>query len=196
MLYNQNNLNVARFAAKSGVRPELGSALFTKSKTVATDGIRLLEVSVPSGVEPSEWPKQDGLSAMRGCEPFLADAKMVAERVRLPRKPSLPIFECAAIAHLDDSKVEFITSDLDSVSRSVIKRIDGKFPDYEQLFPAGAPVAEVMLNGKALVELLKTMSELDEKVRIKFYGADKPVVLECEQVDRQRARGLMMPMMG
>ena len=189
MLYNKHNLSVAKFAAKDGIREELASVYFTSKLTAATDSIRLLEVSVSTTGNAEEFPKVDDMSAMRGCSPFLVNAKQVAE-LKPKGAKSLPIAEFVALKHLDDKRVEFLTTDVESSQVKQVRRIVGKFPDYEQIFPKGTAVAEVVLNGEMLSELVKVMAGLHEQVRVKFYGKEKPLVLECG-TETQKARGLL-----
>lgn len=193
MLWNKHNLTVAKFAAKNGIREELASMYFLKDKTVATDTFRLLEVSVPADVKIEDFPQVQGKSAMRGCEPFLVDARSVAS-IKLP-KSKLPILQHCTIKHCDKQYVEFLTTDGEIAESKTLRRIDGQFPDYEQIFPKDEPKAEVYINGKMLGELLTAMSELseDKGVTIRFFGEENPLVLLAES-KVQKARGIMMPM--
>ena len=192
MLYNKNNLNVAKIAAKDGYKDELKAVMFTRKKTVATDGFRLLEVSVDTGANAAEFPKVDGKAAMLGFSTFLASAKDT-QRVKIPKnKTGLPILDYAAIKHVDDTHVEFLTTDVQTVSVMSAARMSGTFPEYEKIFPQGEPVAEVIINAELLAELLEVMGQLKQTVKIKFYGKEKPLMLECGTAS-QRARGLIMP---
>jgi len=190
MLYNSLNLECARFASKSDNKPELASVFFRSDRTVATDGFRLLEVTTPTDVKPEEFNKD----AMRGCAPFLADAKAVA-KIKISKHKTLPALDNVAIKHLDKDGATFLLID-DDLSQSTItaRVVDGKFPDYESIFPSGNPVAEVTINGKLLAELLETMAKLNQlsSVKIKFYANDKPFALFAEG-NGQAARGLLMP---
>ena len=108
MLYNDINLSVAKIASKSnGLKPVLESVMFTKNFTVATDSYRLIEMSVPKNAKASEFPKVDGVSAMQGCSPFLVSAKMLKEKIKIPKKTSLPILGNVAVKHIHDNRVEF-----------------------------------------------------------------------------------------
>lgn len=194
MLYNKFNLAVAKIAAKDGTREEIKSVLFKHNLTAATDAICLLEVSTDTTVKVEEFPRVQGANAMLGCKPFLADAKQISE-IKLPRvKNGLPVLEFAAIKHLDEKRIDFLTTDLETANIKSVRRFEGKFPDYEGLFPTGDPRVRVVINGAKLVELLKVMSELNKlgAVEMRIYGEDKPVELRAEGVN-QRARGLIMP---
>ena len=194
MLYNQNNLNVAKMASVSDIKLALASVLFTKEKTVATDSFRLLEITTPKNLNVEDFPKVDGASAMRGFQPFMVSAKALKE-IKIPKKAKLPIMESVAIKHVDNNRVEFLTTNGESADIKNIKRTNGQFPDYERIFPTEKPLAEVELNGELLAELLEVMSKLDvaQRVKIKVYAPNKPVVLEAGN-DNQKGRGMVIPM--
>jgi len=198
MLYNEHNLAVAKIASKSEVREELAGVYFTANKTVATDSVRLLEVTVPANVKPEDYPAVEGATAMRGVQPFIVSAKMLRERVKLPKNigSRLPILAHMAIKHLHDNRVEFLTTDLETANLVTVKRIMGKYPDYEKIFPTGEPVAEVEVNGEMLAEMLVILAKLggaNKAIKIKFYGNGAPVTLEAGN-DNQKGRGMVMPL--
>jgi len=193
MLYNEHNLAVAKIASKSGILEEITGVYFTKDKTVATDRYRLLEITTPANMKPEDFPLVSGASAMRGVSPFLARAKSLSE-IKLPKKPSLPILSNFAIKHLDKESVQFLTTDLETAQVHSVYRLAGKFPDYEQIFPTGEPVVELVINGEMLAELLEIISKLDHQSAVKFkiYGKELPVVVEAGNAD-QKGRGMIMP---
>ena len=193
MLYNKHNLAVAKFAATGGAREELTGVLFTKEKTAATDSFRLLEVSVDSNLKVEDYPKTpQGGSVMRGCKPFIVPAKALAE-IKIPKSSKAsPVLESVAIKYLDDKRVDFITTNLEAADVKTARCIDAKFPDYSEIFPKHEPLAEMLINGELLAELVKVMSEINKELRIKFYGKEKPVVIECGSAT-QKARGMIMP---
>lgn len=50
-MYNTNNLNVAKVASKTTIKPVLNAVAFYKNKTVATDSFHLLEMSTVEEIE-------------------------------------------------------------------------------------------------------------------------------------------------
>src|SRR3990167_5309599 len=191
MLYNQHNLAVAKIASKEEYKPEIAGVYFTKEKTVATDGYRLLEVSVPIGIKPEEFPVVEGKYAMRGCKPFIVPAKSL-KGIKIPTSRSLPILQHVALSHVDDNRVEFMTTDLESGKVTTARRVAGQFPDYEKIIPTGKPVIELEINADYLTELLEVMGKMSKTVKLKIYGIEKPLVLEVK-TNEQTARGLLMP---
>lgn len=181
MIYNQNNLNVAKISERDGDKPALGSVMFTKNKTVAANCYSLLEMSAPSDVKPEAFSKE----AMRGCKPFLLPAKEVS-KIKIPKKN-------IAIKHIDVKVIKLFSYDNGDID---IIRIDDKFPEYERLFPIKEPIAEVLINGEMLAKMLVIMSKLSEDtkmVKIKFYEDEKPLVLTADN-GNQSCRGLIMPL--
>lgn len=197
MLYNEHNLSVAKIASKELTREELSGVYFTKDKSVATDSFRLLEVSVSKEQTAESFAKLAklrGESALLGMKPFIVPAKDVKE-IKLPKDKSFTISNYAGVKHIDDKKVEFITATTEAANIKSMRRIVGKFPDYENLFPAGEPKAVVVVNGELLSELVEIMAKVGgatKSVKVKFYGPEKQIVLEAG-TDTQRARGLLMP---
>jgi len=195
MLYNKNNLAVAKIAAKDdNSRPEITGVFFTKDKTVATDSFRLIEVSVDETLKPQDFPVVNRKKALQNCPPFIIPAEEV-KKIKLPNNKNLPIVENLAIGGVYQEEVELITTNLESVEGRLVKRIQGRFPDYEWVFPQGKPKAEISVNGKFLEELLSILSNLDDvhAVKIKFYDNEKPLVLEAGN-EKQKARALLMPL--
>src|SRR3990167_3970244 len=194
MLFNKNNLLVAKVASRgNGLKPVLESVFFTKDKTVATDSYKLIEMSVPADLKPECFvannPKRKPL---QGFRPFFLPARAVAG-LKLPSKGALDEHNAMAILHRDEMKVE-VALGSDEI-RSIKPIIGEQFPDYERVFPTGKPLAEVKISAEHLGAVLDIMGKLAvmSEVRIKIYGANRPVVVEAGN-DKQKARAMVMPM--
>lgn len=178
-MWNKNNLAVAKIAATSGIKPELACVLFTKGKTVASDGYRLLEVAAPKdeGAAPTE--------AMKGAKPFLVKAEGVMRKLK-PEKD-----ERVWLSHLDQGKAEFVVNG----EVETLAPVEGRFPDYEQLWPQGEPVVKIKVNAKLLGELLMVMGKMTgawEPMEVSIYGPEKPILI-TGGTRQQSARAMMMP---
>ena len=193
-LLNKNNLEVCKIASKSDTRPELAGVYITDKLVCATDSFRLLEMTLPADVKAEDYPKIEGKTAMRGYKPFIISAKELG-KVKIPVNKSLPILNHIAVSHVDDQRVELMTTNLDVADTKSFKRIGEQFPDYQKIFPTGNPVAEVEVNAEYLAEMLEVMGKLNslKSVRIKFYGDNQPLALEAKS-NNQEARGLLMPL--
>lgn len=198
MMFNQHNLDIAKITPKEQSRPEINSVFFKPDKTVATDSFRLIEMAVPKTTEEdiNNYPAK----SMRGFKPFLIDAHTL-KSVKIKPNKNLPVLQYATVKHVDNNKVELNIPAAGDGAAGVtevkaFRRVDGQFPDYEQIMPKGAPVIEVMVNGRYLKELLellvKSNAGKDEKVTVKLYGEKEPIVITNNNED-QKGTAVLMP---
>lgn len=194
MLYNKINLEVSRFASTNESRPELTGVFFTKDKVVATDSFKLVEITTPRGLKVEDYPKVNGKAAMRGFKPFIVPAKELS-KIKISSNKDLPMLNNMAVSYVDDKRVDFITTDLESVQVKSLRRIDGQYPDYERVFPKSKPKAEVLINGDFLAEVAELLAKTNKlrSIRVKFYGENMPLVIESSG-EEQTARAMVMPM--
>ncbi len=193
MLYNSLNLAVSKISNNSNIHPERAGVLFTPNKTVATDGFRLLEVSTPATGNSEDYLLVNGGIVLKDQESFIVNAKAI-KAIKIPKNKTISALNHVAIKSISPNAIEFATNDLTNKQIYSIPRIDGVFPDYESIFPAGDPIAEVTLNGLYLAELLEIMASSSSlsKVTMRLYGKDKPISLISSN-DKQKIRGLLMP---
>lgn len=189
MIYNQNNLNCLKVTSKNYTRPELACVFFKEDKTVATDGYTLVEMSTPLGFTTKDYAIVNGKRAMRGCKPFLADRESL-KSIKLHKNAPMPVLSTFSISHRDEKKIEFMLPGTPAIQEG--KTVDGKFPDYERVFPQGNPVVEITLNVDYLKNVIEVMGALNSQVTFKVFGSELPVVLECS-TQNQYARGMVMP---
>lgn len=198
-LYNKLNLEVARFASKTVIKPEFASVLFMDGKTVATDSARLVEITTPRRANENieDYPTSVGHGEMitKIPEPFmLAAAQIKNLKIAKPSK-TLPVLNTVALfRESDKSAIELVSTNIEDKNAVEIRPTEGTFPDYEQVFPKGAPAFEVLINGEYLAEILDTLSKLNnsKQVTIKFFEDKKPLLIEASN-DDQSARALLMP---
>lgn len=197
MIYNKNNLNVAKCAYKKEFNPILTGVYFDKNKTVATDSFILCEMSVLKNRTIADFPDVPGLDKNVKHSSFVAGAKEI-EKIKLPsgkRVKDLPILKTAVVKAMNAETVDFLTTDLENTEVKSIRLIEGDFPAYEQLWPIGEPKAQIVLNAKLLKTLLDVLGELDEKdnrITFKIFGENSPMVLEAKNLD-QEGRAMIMP---
>ena len=182
MIFNQHNLNVAKFASKGSSRPELQGIFITKDKTVATDSFRLLEVSTPKDKRAEDY---DGV--MRGMKPVIVNAEYLKKNIKLKD-------DTIAIKHIDNNKIEVLQTIDGMVLPKFLPRIEGQFPEYGGIFPTSKPMAEIKLNAQLLAELLEVMAKMNPtgEVKIKIHGENQPLVIEGG-TENQLSRAMLMP---
>lgn len=79
--------------------------------------------------------------------------------------------------------------------------IEGRFPDYPLVLPAGDPVAVACVNADILISCLKaaaavakgTRGDLDPHVRILFFKDNCPFGVQAANTDGQTFDGIVMP---
>ena len=173
MLFSKNNLLVAELAEKYG---PVGGVFFSKDKTVATNRVSLVEVSAikPDGEQIK--------GAMKGFKPFVvsgADVKNIT---------TSKLFPYVGVKHADDKKIIFIDRD---GNETTLARQQEKFPEYDMLFKNSGK-AEFTIDAGKLVQLLKIMEKVDNKIKIKVGKDTEPLILSCAG-SGQTARALIMP---
>ena len=193
MLYNNLNFEAVKFASSSDLRPELSGVFFKADKVVATDRFRLVEITTDKTADIKEMGKE----FMQGFKPFIIGAKQVKEMAKIvPNYKRLPQFNYAGISFADDKFVEFISHNLETnlTEKRRASKINGTFPDYEKLFETGNAIAEIEINGNYMAGILETLAKFnfDYKVKIKFYGENKPLIFEAGNAS-QKARAALMP---
>ncbi len=192
MLFNKNNLKVARVASKDSNRVELSSVYFTKDKTVATDSYCLVEMTTPQGLDIKDFPVVDKKRAI-GFKPFMVKAESLKD-IKLPVKTNLPILENLAVSYSDNDIVKLYTTDLTSGNVKAIKKVQGQFPDYEKIFPKKKARLEFKMDAKLLKKVLEAVGDLNKgnHITIKLYDINQAVVIEAEN-ENQKARAMIMP---
>jgi len=194
MLYNKLNLAVAKIASTNDSRPELASVLFTKDKTAATDSFRLIEITVDNSVRVEDYPKIEGKDVIKEITPFLVSAKALKE-IKPVKSKTMPILNYVAITFADDKQVEFSATNLETVERKMLRKVEGTFPEYEKVIPTDEPKAKITLNANYLLDVLAILAEVNKQgtVEIEFYEDGKPLLLKASN-GSQSARALVMPL--
>jgi len=174
MTYNKHNIAVVAAAAdKKSLHQELVSVRFSYTGTVATDSFQLIEISAPKSAEVKKF------------EPFM----IRAEEVR-------GISSADSYDILDNKDKKYAKISVPGGTTYELKKMEGEFPRYESIFPDQEPKAEIKLNAKYLMNVVKVLSGLDPKkeVTLKFYGENRPIVIEAGNED-QKGRGLIAPIL-
>jgi len=85
--------------------------------------------------------------------------------------------------------------DLQASSETVTTTRLIRFPDYHAIMPKDEPVFEIALDGKLLREALEGMKGgVNGKVRLRFYGPNKPFEVFGQATDESSTYALIMPM--
>jgi hypothetical protein len=199
MLYTRHNFEVADFCDASGIRPELAGILVTPIGTAATDSYVLLEVSSPSADNAEkDFPAIPGHAVKARDDQFIFPREAARQVLKtIPKKTdtSRGILLRAAVLETDKGFAGFVAADPVQIRPTIAKEIEGKFPEYQQIFPTAEPNSIISVNAKYLEKLAKFFAGLSKtgNVTIKTYGAHDPILFEASN-EVQTARALLMPL--
>lgn len=214
-MLNRHNLAIAALASKEESRFTLNALHVTPDYTAETDGHQLVKVTRPKlAVSSSSFPEIPGQPlATDDFKPFLlpaADARELAKS--LPKKSTIPILQCAAIAQVEEPigdgeetklRTTVMTTDLSS-AKFVRPDMPGNFPDIDRVIPnpnkatfAICLDAAILKNLMAQVESFVTAQAAHGKrAPVRFYFQDDKAAIrfDCEGGDDQHMTGVLMPM--
>lgn len=201
-LYNRWNFEIAKFASKEASRYTLQAILIEPGATVVTDGHRLVKVDAPN-MDTDSFSTVPGHPHEPVTANFLFPAKAALEVAKkIPRKQPAPVLQTAAKLQTDSEHVGFVSTDLETASPAITRKMEGQFPKYEVAFPKEEDkVFGITLDGRLLAELAKFMADFHGEVsgrypiRLTFYKEGKPVKLEATNIETdQKAVAILMPM--
>lgn len=187
MLLNKHNLAIATHAMKKDLRPILNSICITPTHTVATDSYRLLEVELP-GIEKGSAETQGQEQKSIGLP--LEIAKAISSAI--PKKPITPEAELVDIK-LDAGVISLSTE----TTKMHCGNIEGKFPDYESILTREQPRCSIGINATYLKEMAAFFEKATDdiaRIDIEFYSPLLPLVFRATTPEKQKIRGLIMPL--
>lgn len=203
MNINGNNLLVSKASSKDDTRYNLKSVYFTKTATVATDGHILARITYPLQYDDAELPAKDGEGPKGKAEeitPFLIPAEAV-KSIKAYKSKSLPML---TQIYVDVPKTNangsahFWATDLESVTAPAIKKMDAKFPPYEQIIPKTdkKPILTIGLDPALMGRACDIASKAGlTGATFKFYDENSAVLIEGRNVETdQDVQIIVMPM--
>ena len=210
-MLNKHNLAIHQFATKEASRYAINAIHVTPKETVATDGFILARVSTPKR-DPANFPPVEGVKPSATFKPFNlpVDAARTIEKA-IPKKSTLPILSNVMIdGEATDAKAKdgmpdcavLAVSDLENPQVFRPRKDEGNFPKWETVIPKREDAKfAISLDARLLTKLTQFAAKFaaDDRVhevRIRFYGADKPVRLDAQGEDGQEWTGVLMPLRG
>lgn len=184
---NKNNLKIVEIFNDNSQENGL---LIKKDRTVVNDGRKLLEVFIKEA--PEHQDDKDVIIDIQTVKTVLAMAGN--NTVMVSQK------------HLNYPNVGEVTFEIrDSECTKTIqaKPVEGKYPDYEEVYPKADPILTIGFSPKYLAEIFSKVEEIinpDDadiypynSVKLEFYSSDKPVKFSAEGMNGQKIQGLLMP---
>jgi DNA polymerase III sliding clamp (beta) subunit (PCNA family) len=209
MLLNKASLEIAALASNDPSRLALGGVYVTDGKTVATNGHYIGVVTTPKGSMPptAEFPcvKAGVVETDEQLKPCIiptADALALAKAIPTEKgkgRTHLPILRNALVdvAYSNvNGQFRAVTTDLDREQVACINKIEGEFPDYEQVLPTGTPTVTIGFNVAYLEKVAKTMQRcgVEKAVKVELFDSDRAAVFSGTNGDGQEVKIVLMPM--
>lgn len=189
MLLNRHNLDLLNFAATGDIRPVLSGIYATPTHSVATNAYVMVEVETPKVSDPPE--------ALRGdAEPVIIPPDAVKKALRnVPKDATNSVLENVGVT-TDGGKVTLTSTDAGTTDRVESFAIQGRFPDYETVFPEGEPTVRIKINADYLKDVATYFAKHAEgpHVYVELFGPLKPMVLRGTTHADQEIRALVMPL--
>ena len=168
MLYTKAHLAVRHAASTDETRPNLNGIHFrADGSTEATDGHIMIR-SKSDHLPEVDFPTIEGRE-IEDPEPtlesFILPSTTAATLVkRIPKKSSMPILTSAAldVAHANgNGAVQFHTTDLETAELTTARKIDGEFPDTDNVQPTSKIQVETAIDLSLVERFLKAIREAD-----------------------------------
>jgi len=168
LYFNDHNLRIASAASKELTRLALTAVAFFPTRTVASDGRRLVEVTAPPDQQAirEEHPLKAVVDQAAAWKwPLLVPAEACKEFARkLPRKSFRPELTCGAIEQVETDeggqpkRVVLASTDGSCAQRMQIELVDANYPDIDQVKPAlGRARGILALDLDMLIDTLRAM---------------------------------------
>ena len=204
-LYNRSHFAVRHAASKDVTRYNLCGVHFRADGSVeATDGH--MAARATSGTPPAEEFPDVGIeSTSEPLEPFVLPLSAATEIVKaIPRRQSMPVLEHAALDVAGANSGEnarFVTTDLEVKRPVEFRKIDGEYPNVDQVMPQMKGKPAFVLDASLVERACKIAREFCggaklPPVKMQFYPGKKHdgVGIRVEDPDRGELVIVVMPM--
>jgi len=199
-MLNKHNLDVAKFASKEESRYTMNAILVTPHETVATDGHRLVRVSLP---KREDFPSRNGFEALETWTPFLLPVKTAQNVAKaIPQRQTIPALEMVGIGKPqgeDETTCELVVTDLEEWRTFAVRKLTGTFPKWSQVIPQGEFAFEITVDASYLAEMAAAASKFTDAptssltIRFRADHCDKAIRMDARRSDGQTWVGVLMP---
>lgn len=200
-MFNKHNFSIIDFVANNTSNIALTGIFFTEKHCVATDSIKMIQVSNPKNDIDSYPVMPNKPKPKKNFQSFILPkekAKEIAKFFIAGSNQGMPILDNAVVLSRSDEQVEIAKTDLESVNSVISRTIQDKYPNYKEIIKQEVKHTEISVNPHYLktiinfyCKFLEAGSDLKIKIpkdntkMIKFYGKRKDT--------EQEATALLMP---
>lgn len=193
MIYNKTNFRIHALTEKS--RYYLDGLHVTPEYTEVTNGHYLIRVSTPEG-KVEDLPKANGHEPVKGNFEFILPSVTAKEvEQSIPNVRTLPILNNSWIVEDTEDEVTFITTDLNTTKPITTRKIEGKFPRTDAIFPKDDPSITIGFDPDYMMKICQQYKKAEIKqVTLSLYGLTKTMKLDGKNVEKdQTITTLLMP---
>lgn len=188
--------DISAFASDEPSRCVIQGIHLDRRFTEATDGkimIRVPYVTTPA----TEYPAIDRVSDE--LTDSIVNVKAFTDAIKAaPKSKNLPVLQTVRLSsNAKGDKVQLATTDLDDARVVESKRIEGKYPNTDAVWPEQPDGKSICLSG----ELLKRIADYaikhgkdDAPIRLTMTDEFSPVTFAIKLEDGREAKGVLMPM--
>jgi len=204
MLLNKHSFDIpARFAGQNDVRYMFTGVQVTSSHVVATNGHMLCLLAHQTDYSADDFPAcGQSTGEPEAIKPCVVDAESwskVAKQIPKNKRGSMPVLGHALLdtsAANKNESVPLYVTDLENPQTISLKKMDGTYPDYEQVIPKEEPEYTICVNPAYLEKIGRAYKDLGEQsVDIALHGRLKPLVFTRAGTanDKQEMTVVLMP---
>jgi len=115
----------------------------------------------------------------------------------MPNGGSLPILKHVALSGSDDERVRMTTNDLDNENSVVAKRIEGNYPNTEQVIPTATPTFSISISAvelQIIANYFAKHGDAQHAINFQFTADCEAVRFSGKLESGKKATGVVMPM--
>lgn len=205
MLYNKHNFQIASLSP-GDQRYYLDGIFVTPDYTEVTNGHYLVRVTRPEGLKVEDLPVIPDHKVKRFTKKerdekedhFILPAAAAKEIEKaIPGKNgTMPILSNAWITNkTKGDQVEFITTDLETARPFLARKVEGKWPKTEAIWPTEDPGLTIGFNPDYMIKICQQFKKMDIRfVKLDLYGLTKSMQLSGKNLDKgQEIKAVLMP---
>lgn len=198
-MLNKFNLEIATCCSKEETRYSIEHVLVTDKETAATDGHRLVIVSLPEN-SSELFPEVEGVKQSDEFERFMIPAASALEVARNIPQTKISVLNHAIFDASRKKTIRLAVAPSDNVKIYEVKRNEVWFPKYESIDITDKPEFEICLDPNLFIELMRLFgrflsNEKYKQVKFQFFGLERQVKMIAKNTETgQTMTAFIMPM--
>lgn len=188
------------FTASENVRPTLAGVYFKWNKIVATNTIKVIEVTMKKRFTKEDVPTNTGFNVLDDNDiDFMIPKKAILD-TQIPRNKKIPVIENAYFGEIkkvnnEIESVWIMTNDLEQEKIRHTRVMKSNFPDYEEWLDKKWKRFQFWVRVNELLEICQTMKKIwHRNLKFTVWDTLEPIVIEWEELAEFDTRVVVMPL--